>query len=184
MFMSRTVTLVGSRKHEYVLNHFVNRVPIANLRVWLYEILGVRFVDRHSSIIMLGAHIAQPRSLRVGRNTIIGPGCWLDARGGLTFGENVNISGGAIFQTGKHYVDSPSFEAAFEPIVIEDRAWVAQNGFVLGGVTVGEGAIVAAGAVVSKDVAPYTVVGGSPAQWLRDRSRDLTYQLDYRSNWI
>ncbi|HMS72434.1 MAG TPA: hypothetical protein PKB03_05320, partial [Baekduia sp.] len=64
-----------------------------------------------------------------------------------------------------------------------DRAWVALGATVLGGVTIGEGAVVAAGAVVTKDVEPYSVVGGVPAVKIGDRSRGLRYELDYRPSW-
>ena len=184
MLKSQIGELLGPRRHDYVLNHVVNRLPLVEPRMRLYASLGVRLADPRTTMIMLGVRVSQPRMLQIGANSIIGPGCHLDARGGLTIGENVNISGGAMFQTGKHDVDSPEFKAVFEPIVVEDRTWIAQNALVLAGVTLGEGAVVAAGSVVSKDVAPYTMVGGIPARVLRDRSRSLTYRLDYRDNWI
>jgi len=53
------------------------------------------------------------------------------------------------------------------PVRIEDKAWIGFNAIILKGLTIGEGAIVAAGAVVSKDVAPYTLVGGNPAVFIR-----------------
>ena len=150
----------------------------------LYAALGVRLADWRSTTIMLGTRIFAPRQLEIGAHTIIGPGCSLDARGTITIGRNVNISGGAAFQTGKHEIDSPTFDAAFLPIVVADRAWIAQNALILPGVTIGEGAVVAAGGVVTKDVAPYTVVGGTPARRLRERKRELTYELMYRRNWL
>ena len=70
-----------------------------------------------------------------------------------------------------------------EPIVIGDRVWIGMNATVLGGVTIGEGAVVAAGSVVTKDVPPFTVVGGVPARPIKDRERELTYRLAYRPNW-
>jgi maltose O-acetyltransferase len=51
---------------------------------------------------------------------------------------------------------------------------------ILPGVTIGEGAVVAAGAIVTKDVAPYTIVGGNPARVIGNRERGLKYQLNYR----
>lgn len=56
-----------------------------------------------------------------------------------------------------------------EPVVIEDEGWVGANAVVLPGVRIGRGAVVAAGAVVTKDVAPYTIVGGVPARMIRER---------------
>jgi acetyltransferase-like isoleucine patch superfamily enzyme len=184
MAKSKIGELVGPQRHDYLLNHLVNRVPLVEARMRLYAALGVRLADWKSTTIMLGTRIFAPRLLEIDANTIIGPRCSLDARGAITIGRNVNISGGATFQTGTHSVDSPDFEAAFLPIVVEDRAWVAQNAFVLPGVTIGEGAVVAASCVVTKDVAPYTIVGGSPARRLRDRPRGLTYELSYRRNWV
>lgn len=173
-----------SHQRDYLLNHVVNRLPLIEPRMRLYAALGVSLADCRSTTIMLGTQIFRPRLLEIDANTVIGPGCILDARGGITIGRNVNISGGATFQTGTHDVDSPTFEAAFLPIVVKDRAWIAQNAFVLPGVTIGEGAVVAARCVVTKDVAPYTVVGGAPARRLRDRSHELTYELLYRRNWV
>jgi len=91
--------------------------------------------------------------------------------GGVKVGRNVNISDGVVVITAKHDANSPKFEAAYEAIVIEDWAWIATNAIILGGVTVGEGAIVAAGAVVTKDVPPYTIVGGNPAKVIGERKK-------------
>jgi maltose O-acetyltransferase len=60
---------------------------------------------------------------------------------------------------------------------------VATGAIVLPGVTVGEGAVVAAGAVVSRDVEPFTIVAGTPARPIAQRTRTLDYELDFRPNW-
>jgi maltose O-acetyltransferase len=73
-------------------------------------------------------------------------------------------------------VDSPSFEARYEPIAIDDWAWIATNAIVLAGVTIGEAAVIAAGAVVTKDVPPYSIVGGNPAKTIGERKKQ---QFDY-----
>lgn len=149
-----------------------------------YARFGVTFEHSDSGIIMLGAFIHDPRNLTIGRNSIIGPRCVIDARGGIKIGANVNITGGAAVQTGSHVVDSPTFEGEFNPVTVGDWAWIAQNALVLGGATIGEGAVVAAGAVVTRDVAPWTVVGGVPARFVRDRARDLRYELAFRPNLL
>jgi maltose O-acetyltransferase len=68
-------------------------------------------------------------------------------------------------------------------VVIGDHAWIGYRALVLPGVTIGEGGVVAAGAVVTKDVPPYAIVAGNPARVVGQRTRDLTYELDYRP-WL
>ncbi len=167
----------------YVMNHLVNRVPFVAFRQRAYAALGVQLEDPATGMIMLGTIVNDPGELRIGSNCVIGRDCVLDARGGIELGRSVNIGSGASLQTGKHLVDSPDFRAEFLPIVVGDRVWIAEGARVLAGVTIGEGAVVAAGAVVTKDVDPYTIVGGVPATYIRDRARDLSYTLDYRTNF-
>ncbi|MFN7691728.1 MAG: DapH/DapD/GlmU-related protein, partial [Bacteroidota bacterium] len=59
---------------------------------------------------------------------------------------------------------------ASKPIVIHDKVWISFNAIILKGVTIGEGAVVAAGSVVTKDVAPYTMVAGNPAKFIKNVS--------------
>jgi len=77
-------------------------------------------------------------------------------------------------------MQDPLFPEAFAPITICDYVWLGSRAMVLPGVTVGEGAVIAAGAVVTKDVDPYTVVGGVPARPIGTRRQDLGYELTYR----
>ncbi|MDA4117653.1 MAG: acyltransferase [Thaumarchaeota archaeon] len=121
-------------------------------------------------VIRRGVYLASPNELEVGDGTFIGRAN-LYCTGGVKIGKNVNISDGAVIITAKHDINSPRFEAKYEPIVIEDYAWLATNVIVLGGVTVGEAAVLAGGCVVTKDVPPYTVVGGNPAKPIAERKR-------------
>jgi len=66
------------------------------------------------------------------------------------------------------------------PVEIGDYAWVCSRSIILPGVKVGEGAVVACGAVVTKDVEPYTVVGGIPAKKIADRNKNLEYVPYYK----
>jgi acetyltransferase-like isoleucine patch superfamily enzyme len=168
---------------DWVLNHVVSRLPYASWRMRCYRALGVRLADARSGCLMLGVEVYFPTRLRIGRGTIVGPRCMLDARGGIELGDNVNVSGHSRFMTAKHEVQDPLFPATFEPIVVGDRAWIALGVTVLGGVTIGEGAVVCAGAVVTRDVEPFTIVAGTPARPIGVRTRDLRYELDYRPNW-
>jgi putative colanic acid biosynthesis acetyltransferase WcaF len=150
-----------------------------------YSLLGVDLEDHRTGIIMLGSFIAQPKQLHIGRNSAIGRDCLLDARGkGIRIGQNVNIGSYSRLQPAKHIIDAPDFEPTGGAIVVGDRAWIAEGAMVLGDVSIGEGAVVAGGAVVTKNVDPYTVVGGVPARPIRERSRDLSYELNWRPNWL
>lgn len=169
---------------DWVLNHVVARLPFVAWRMRLYQLARVRFADVRRACFMLGVEVSHPWRLTVGRGVIVGPQVLLDARGGITLGDNVNISSYTKIQTAKHEVQDPLFPASFAPVVIEDRVWIGLGAIVLGGVTIGEGAVVAAGSVVTKDVAPFTIVAGVPAAPIASRTRDLRYELDYRPNWI
>jgi putative colanic acid biosynthesis acetyltransferase WcaF len=170
---------------EWILNHIVCRIPFVSVRMAAYAGLGVNLEDHKTGIIMLDSYIVAPKNLRIGRNSAIGRNCVLDARGeGIQIGQNVNIGSYSRLQPSRHLVDDPEFVDESGAIVIGDRAWLAEGAVVVGSVTIGEGAVVAAGAVVTKDVDPYMVVGGVPARPLRERSRNLSYQLTWRPNWL
>ena len=81
--------------------------------------------------------------------------------------------------TQNHLVDDPMHIHESLPVTIEDYVWIASRALILPGVTIGRGAVVAAGAVVFQDVAPYTVVAGNPARAVRRRSPEMHYQLKH-----
>ena len=82
-----------------------------------------------------------------------------------------------------HDIDSADFSTKGAPVVIGDYVWLCANVLVLPGVTIGTGAVVLAGSVVTKSVEPYSVVGGNPAQFLRQRTRALDYKLHW-DPWV
>ena len=84
-------------------------------------------------------------------------------------GKNVCIGEDVRLITGSHDVTSPHFNLVTRPITINDNVWIATGAIVLPGVTIGEGAVVGAGSVVTKDVEPWTVVGGNPAKFIKKR---------------
>lgn len=153
---------------DWVLNTIVNRIPLLAPRMWAYRSLGVRFEDHRTGAIMLGTDVHHPRRLQIGRRSIVGGRCMLDARGGIRIGRDVNISGRARFMTAKHDIDDPEFGAVFEPAIVEDRVWIALGATVLGGVTIGEGAVVAAGVVVRRNVPANTLwASQGPRQYMK-----------------
>ena len=131
------------------------------------------------SIIYGGAEIRAPWNIIIGQQTMVGHHAILDGRCGLTIGNNVNISTGVWFWTLQHDPQSPEFATVGGPITVEDHAWISCRAILLPGVRVGEGAVVAAGAVVTHPVDPFTIVGGVPAKKIGERNRDLRYQLTW-----
>ena len=87
----------------------------------------------------------------------------------ITIGDNATVSQGVKLCTASHDITSKIMELTTDPIVIGSNAWVAGWSIVLPGVTIGAGAVVAAGAVVTKDVEPWTVIGGNPAKFIKKR---------------
>ncbi len=170
----------------YLTNHIIGHVPFFAIRLWWYRhIVGVRI--GHDSAIFMGCYLyfyrplgRNPQPMILGDNTIVNRRCTLDGRGGLRIGNNVSISPEVMFITSQHLKDDPGFRIEDKHIVIEDYAWIGSRATLLPGVTIGRGAVVAAGAVVAKDVAPFTVVGGIPAKLMGERAEGLTYQLRFR----
>ena len=132
--------------------------------------LGDNVYVGHFSILK-GYYKAQ---LSIGDETWIGQQCFLHAAGGLTIGRKVGIGPGVRIITSLHEDaprDVPIIDApiAFRPVLIEDHADLGVGAIVLPGVTIGHGAQIGAGAVVTRDVPPYAVAAGSPARVLRER---------------
>lgn len=87
----------------------------------------------------------------------------------IHIGRNATVSQRAFLCTAGHDINDPRHNQTEAPIIIEDNAWICAEAFIGQGVTVGEGAVCAARAVVIKDVEPWTVVGGNPAKFIKNR---------------
>ena len=160
----------------------ISLVPSHHLRRFVYKALGAEIgknVVFHFKTEIRGIH-----KLKIGKGTIVGDNTLLDARAGLTFGENVNISSNVSLYTYQHDHRDPYFRCTSDntkPIIIGNRVWLGSNVTVLSGVNIGEGAVCCAGCVVTKDVEPYAVVAGIPAKKVNERPRDLRYEFKGRA---
>lgn len=156
--------------------------PSCHIRKQIYRVLGAE-VD-NNVVFHFGTEIRCPCRLYIGKGTIIGDNAILDARCGLTMGENVNLSSNVSIYTLQHDHRDPYFkctESVKGEVKICDRAWIGSNVIILPGVTIGEGAVCCAGCVVTKDVEPYTVVAGIPAKKVNERPQYLLYEFDGKS---
>lgn len=116
------------------------------------------------------AKIWQPLRFAIGNNSWIGGDVNLYAVDDIKIGSNAVISEGAFICTASHDITSDTFNLITKPVAIGDNVWICARAAILPGVTVGEGAVVGAGAVVTKDVEPWTIVGGNPAKIIGKRS--------------
>lgn len=136
-----------------------------------------------TSILYGSCRLFEPWNIAVGNHTVIGDHCFLDGRSGLRIGDNVNISGYVHVYTLEHDISSPTFDGIGGPVTIRDWAYVATRATILPGVTIGEGAVVASGAVVTKDVPAWTMVGGVPAKFIKSRP-EVKYRLNTNSKCL
>jgi maltose O-acetyltransferase len=125
----------------------------------------------------MGIKVFAPWRITIGNNTIINSDCILDGRSGLSIGDNVDISWEVVILTLEHDHDDPAYADREGPVKIGDRVCLTTRTMVLPGVTIGEGAVVAAGAVVTRDVEPFSIVAGIPAREIKKRSTNWAYKL-------
>ena len=157
------------------------RLPGHRLRIAVLRVL-VRAEVGWGCAIERGVQITTKGGLRIGEGTNVNSRVLLDGRGGLTIGARVNISPQVAVLTAEHDPQSPAFDGRVRPVVIGDGAWLAFRAIVLPGANVGEGAIVAAGAVVRSAVPPRTIVAGNPAAPIARRAAGAQAELEsYRS---
>lgn len=161
------------------LAELAGHVPFHSIRLLLYRsVLGIR-IGKHSSVHRL-CRFYRPRGVTIGEHCVINREVLLDGRAGVRIGNNVSISEGAFILSLEHNPNSPAFASRGIEVSIGDHVFVGARATVLPGVTLGEGAVVAAGAVVTHDVEPFAIVAGVPARLIGQRRRDLEYTLNYR----
>ncbi|MGB7963883.1 MAG: acyltransferase [Propionicimonas sp.] len=168
----------------YLTNHVVAHVPSHAMRKAWYRAMGVSIGP--DSAIHLGCRLLffGPGQLRrnqvtIGANSIVNRDCVLDCRGPLTIGDNVSISAEVAILTASHRWQEPGYLPDFQPVVIEDHAWIGTRATILPGTRVGRGAVVSSGAVRSGDIPAMAVVSGVPARVIGSRPDSaLDYRLD------
>jgi maltose O-acetyltransferase len=155
----------------------VGRVPVLAVRHFVYKRLGMTIGP--NSTVHWRLVPRTPHNITIGCNTIIGNDAFIDGRYGVTIGDNVNMGDHVSLYTAAHDPQSVDFGIKYGPIDIGDRVYLGARVIVLQNITIGEGAVAAAGSVVTRDVEPYTIVAGVPAKKIGDRRRDLDYTLKY-----
>ncbi len=140
---------------------------VDQIRERLSEITGTQ-LDKNTTVFV-PFYTNFGRFIRIGKNVFINHACSFLDMGGITIEDDVLIGPKVNLITENHPLDPVDRRALIcKPIVIKRNAWIGAAATILPGVTVGENSVVAAGAVVSKDVPANTVVGGIPAKHIRN----------------
>ena len=163
-------------------NHVIGRLPSRTLRHIYLRIWLQRFGS--GAGVQMGCRFLNGRKVALGARNVINFGSLLDGRRyAICIGDDVSIGPEASILTLGHDPQSSSFADRGGDVTIGDHVWIGYRAIVLPGVTIGQGAVVAAGAVVSRDVAPYSIVAGNPAREVGTRNSTLDYRLDFRP-WL
>lgn len=157
----------------------LGRIPCQAYRKFILK--HIFQMDIAKNVVIYGGFcIRAPWNISIGKGTIIGDGCNLDGRNGLSIGENVNLSTGVYIYTEQHEVNDPYFRSGKSGgmVVIEDYAWISSRTTILPKVHVGKGAVLASGALAPKDLESFGIYAGVPAKKIGERSQDLRYEFD------
>ena len=151
-------------------------IPFHSIRKLLFSLAGVSIGPK--STIHIGARFYQPKNISIAKGTIIGDHVTLDGRAKLTIGNHVDIASEVMIFNSQHDIHSQDMKPEEKPVVIEDYVFIGPRSIILPGVTIKKGAVVAAGAVVTKDVPEKTIVAGVPAKEIGPRKiKKLNYKL-------
>jgi acetyltransferase-like isoleucine patch superfamily enzyme len=161
----------------WVFNILYNWMPFFVLKNAFLRATGVNIGS--GSVIHTPVRFLGMQRVSIGENSVINFGCHLDNRVGIRIGSNVSIANSTKIYSLGHDVDDAFFAAKGKEVTIGDYACVFSNVLIMPGVKLGKGCVVYAGSVVTKDIGEYEVVGGNPARFIRHRSRDLRYKLEY-----
>lgn len=161
---------------KLMLLRWVGHIPLHSVRKLFYKLSGIKMGK--GAVIHMWANFFEPRNIEIGEDTKVGDNAFLDGRASLKIGNHVDIASQVLIYNSEHNIESDKFEAREEPVEIEDYAFIGPRAIILPGVRIGKGAVVAASAVVTRDVAPYKLVGGIPAEVIGERkNKKLTYRL-------
>ena len=165
-----SAAMLASVKRAMAITPVLNRLTFDDadeIRAVFSDLIG-RQVDENFSLIP-PFYTTGGENIRIGRNVFINQNCTMYDLGGIDIADDVMIGPNVSIITSGHPIEPSQRHACViaKPIVIEKNVWIAAGATILGGVTVGENSVVAAGSVVTRHVPPNTLVGGNPARVIR-----------------
>ena len=157
----------------------VGLIPSHHIRDFIYKYIFKVKIGK-KSVIYYGAEIRNHSKLIIGNGSIIGDKAILDARNGIEIGDNVNFSTRVQIWTEQHDHKDSNFACTSDQsykVVVHNRAWIGPDVIILHSVEIGEGSVIAAGAVLTKNVPPFEIWAGIPAKKIGERNKNLSYNL-------
>ena len=162
-------------KH-YMFNHILTHFPNHWLRLfYLRHALGIKIGKE--CFIHMGCFFAG-NNIFIGNNTVIGRNCYLGG-GKLIIKNNVSITAQTYIFCSTHLTNSPTFECVSKDVTIEDYAWIGARAMIFPGVRIGNGSVLGAASIATKNIPDYSVYAGSPAKEVGKREKELIYKLRY-----
>ena len=152
----------------FKVNFVSLHVPFHSIRKAVFRLFGVKIGK--GSTIHMGCKFFEPKNVQIGKDTIIGSNAFLDGRDSLIIGDHVNIASEVMVYNSEHDINDEFFKPIHEPVTIKDYVFIGPRAIILPGVVLGKGSVVAAGAVVTKNIDDFKIVGGVPAVVIGDRS--------------
>lgn len=163
----------------FLIIRIIGIIPSFRLRIFLYKHIFLMKVGKNSKIRGL-VEFSAPWNIEIGENTMIGQECKLDGRKGLYIGNNVNISDCVAIWTEQHDIQDEKFYCNNKggKVVIQDRVWLGFRSIVLPNTNIGEGAVLACGAIATKSCDKFSLYTGIPARKIKDRNKNINYNLN------
>ena len=133
----------------------------------------------NKTTIMQNVYFMDPQNIVIGSHCVINANVVLDGRIGIQIGDNVDIARDVHIWSLEHNPNSNAHNTQGAITIIDDYVWIASRVSILPGVHIGRGAVVACGSIVTKDVAPMSIVAGVPAKEIGHRNNNLDYEINW-----
>jgi acetyltransferase-like isoleucine patch superfamily enzyme len=161
---------------ELMLLRWVGHIPSHTIRKMKYRLFGMKIGK--GSTIHMWANFFNPKNIEIGEDTIIGDHAFLDGRDKIKIGDHTDIASSVMIYNSEHDLSNEDFAAVSAPVVIGDYVFIGPRVTIMPGVKIGKGSAVAGGAVVTKDVDEFSIVGGVPAKAIGERkNKNPNYRL-------
>lgn len=159
----------------YFIHLVSDIVPFWFIRKWIFQLAGITIGS--GSTIHMGVRFFEPTNIIIGEDTIIGFRSFLDGRDKLEIGDHVDIASEVMIYNSEHDINATDFHAILAPVKIGNYSFIGPRSIILPDVEIGDSSIIAAGAVVTKNIESHSIVGGIPAKTIGTRSKHSEYRL-------